>query len=76
MFFFPDTSGLLRWPPVLESSNGDTAGNQPAAIFCVQDVEMKRPSQIFVRTEKQADKIHGVHVGGQAVEILHGEFLL
>jgi len=45
-------------------------------IKILQGVEMKRPSRIFVRAEKQADTIHNVRVGGHAVTVLHGEFQL
>jgi trans-2,3-dihydro-3-hydroxyanthranilate isomerase len=45
-------------------------------IKILQGVEMKRPSQIFVRAEKQADMIHNVRVGGHAINILHGELQL
>jgi len=41
-----------------------------------QGVEMKRPSQIFARAEKQGDKILNVRVGGHAVEIMEGEYSL
>jgi trans-2,3-dihydro-3-hydroxyanthranilate isomerase len=41
-----------------------------------QGVEMKRPSQIFARAEKQDDKILNVRVGGHAVEVMEGEYSL
>lgn len=43
-------------------------------VHIEQGVEMKRPSQIFVRAEKQADRIVGVRVGGHAVEVMEGEY--
>ncbi len=45
-------------------------------IHIEQGVEMKRPSQIFARAEKQGDKILNVRVGGHAVEVLEGEYSL
>jgi trans-2,3-dihydro-3-hydroxyanthranilate isomerase len=45
-------------------------------IHIEQGVEMKRPSQIFARAEKQGDKILNVRVGGHAVEVMEGEYSL
>ncbi len=45
-------------------------------IHMEQGVEMKRPSQIFARAEKQGDKILNVRVGGHAVEVMEGEYSL
>lgn len=45
-------------------------------IHIEQGVEMKRPSQIFVRAEKQGDKVINVRVGGHAVEVMEGEYSL
>jgi predicted PhzF superfamily epimerase YddE/YHI9 len=39
-------------------------------------VEIKRPSQIFASAEKVADKVQNVRVGGNAVEVLQGEYSL
>jgi trans-2,3-dihydro-3-hydroxyanthranilate isomerase len=50
---------------------------KPGQIVHIQQgVEMKRPSQIFVRARKQGDKVVEVHVGGHAVEIMEGELSL
>src|SRR5215469_1835178 len=45
-------------------------------VYVLQGVEIKRPSQIFVRAEKQGEKIVNVRVGGNAVEIIEGDFSL
>jgi trans-2,3-dihydro-3-hydroxyanthranilate isomerase len=45
-------------------------------IHIEQGVEMKRPSQIFARAQKQGDKILNVRVGGHAVEVMEGEYSL
>jgi trans-2,3-dihydro-3-hydroxyanthranilate isomerase len=45
-------------------------------IHIEQGVEMKRPSHIFARAEKQGDKITNVRVGGNAVEVMEGEYAL
>jgi trans-2,3-dihydro-3-hydroxyanthranilate isomerase len=45
-------------------------------IHIEQGVEMKRPSQIFARAEKQGDKVLNVRVGGHAVEVMQGEYSL
>lgn len=41
-----------------------------------QGVEIKRPSQIFIQAERQGEKIVNVRVGGNAVEIMEGDFSL
>ena len=45
-------------------------------IHIEQGVEMKRPSQIFARAEKQGDKVVNVRVGGHAIEVMEGEYSL
>ena len=49
-------------------------------VLIEQGVEMQRPSRIFVRASRQNDKsdnrIVNVRVGGNAVEVLRGEFFL
>jgi trans-2,3-dihydro-3-hydroxyanthranilate isomerase len=41
-------------------------------VHIEQGVEIKRPSQIFVRADKQGDRILNVRVGGHAVEVMEG----
>jgi trans-2,3-dihydro-3-hydroxyanthranilate isomerase len=41
-------------------------------VHIQQGVEMKRPSQIFVRASKDADRITNVRVGGYALQIMQG----
>jgi trans-2,3-dihydro-3-hydroxyanthranilate isomerase len=41
-------------------------------VHIEQGVEIKRPSQIFVRAEEQGDRIVNVRVGGNAVEVMEG----
>ncbi len=43
-------------------------------VHIQQGVEIKRPSQIFVRAEKQGEKIVNVRVGGNAVEVMEGTY--
>jgi trans-2,3-dihydro-3-hydroxyanthranilate isomerase len=45
-------------------------------VHIEQGVEMKRPSQIFARADKQGDKVVNVRVGGNAVEVMEGEYSL
>jgi trans-2,3-dihydro-3-hydroxyanthranilate isomerase len=45
-------------------------------IHIEQGVEMKRPSQIYARADKQGDKVVNVRVGGHAVEVMEGEYSL
>ena len=39
-----------------------------------QGIEMKRPSQIFVRASKDGNRVVNVRVGGNAVEVMRSEF--
>jgi trans-2,3-dihydro-3-hydroxyanthranilate isomerase len=41
-----------------------------------QGMEIKRPSQIFVRASREGDRVTNVRVGGYAVEVLRGEVVL
>jgi len=41
-------------------------------VHIQQGVEMKRPSQIFVRSSKDGDRITNVRVGGYALQIMEG----
>ena len=51
----------------------DVIGENERALI-EQGVEMRRPSRIFVRAEKQGDRVVNVRVGGQSVEVARGEF--
>ena len=42
-------------------------------VMIKQGVEMKRPSQIFVRASRRNDNVVNVRVGGNVVEVLRGE---
>lgn len=46
------------------------------AVLIRQGVEMKRPSEIFVRASKEGTNISNVRVGGHAVALMQGEALL
>jgi trans-2,3-dihydro-3-hydroxyanthranilate isomerase len=41
-----------------------------------QGVEMKRPSEIFVRAARNGEQVTNVRVGGYAVEVLRGTVTL
>ncbi len=45
-------------------------------VHIQQGVEIKRPSQIFVRASRDGERITNVRVGGHAVEIMQGEVSL
>lgn len=45
-------------------------------VLIEQGLEMKRPSRILVRAARSGDRVHGVRVGGNAVEVLRGEVVL
>jgi trans-2,3-dihydro-3-hydroxyanthranilate isomerase len=42
-------------------------------VLIEQGVEMKRPSQIFVRASRSNDRVVNIRVGGNVVEVLRGE---
>ncbi len=43
-------------------------------VLIEQGIEMKRPSRIFVRASKNDNRVVNVRVGGNAVEVMRGEF--
>jgi trans-2,3-dihydro-3-hydroxyanthranilate isomerase len=45
-------------------------------VLIEQGLEMKRPSQIFVRAARDNNRVVNVRVGGNAVEVLRGEVFL
>jgi trans-2,3-dihydro-3-hydroxyanthranilate isomerase len=45
-------------------------------VMIEQGIEMKRPSEIFVRADREADRVVNVRVGGNSVEVMRGEFTL
>jgi trans-2,3-dihydro-3-hydroxyanthranilate isomerase len=45
-------------------------------VLISQGVEMKRPSEIYVRAEKSGGKVTNVRVGGHAVIVGEGQFML
>jgi trans-2,3-dihydro-3-hydroxyanthranilate isomerase len=45
-------------------------------VLIEQGVEMKRPSQIFVRASRRDNRIVNVRVGGNAIEVMRGEIFL
>ena len=45
-------------------------------VMIEQGIEMKRPSEIFVRAGREKDRVVNVRVGGNVVEVMRGEFVL
>jgi trans-2,3-dihydro-3-hydroxyanthranilate isomerase len=45
-------------------------------VLIEQGLEIGRPSRLLVRASRTGERVHGVRVGGQAVEILRGEVVL
>ncbi len=41
-----------------------------------QGIEANRPSEIFVRTSKEGERVHSVRVGGYAVKVMEGVAIL
>jgi trans-2,3-dihydro-3-hydroxyanthranilate isomerase len=50
--------------------------NPDERVLIEQGIEMNRPSRIFVRAARQDNRVVNVRVGGNAVEVMRGEFLL
>lgn len=50
--------------------------NPDQTVHIEQGVEINRPSQIFVRAGREADRVRNVRVGGNAVGIAAGEYSL
>ena len=45
-------------------------------VLIEQGIEMQRPSRIFVRASKRDNRVVNVRVGGNAVQVIHGEVFL
>ena len=45
-------------------------------VLIRQGIEAHRPSELFVRASKTADRVHTVRVGGYAVKVMEGTLLL
>ncbi|MGA8428984.1 MAG: PhzF family phenazine biosynthesis isomerase, partial [Candidatus Sulfotelmatobacter sp.] len=45
-------------------------------VLIEQGIEMQRPSRIFVQASRVDNRVVNVRVGGNAVEVMRGEFLL
>ncbi len=56
------------------AAHGIAAPNE--RVMIEQGIEMKRPSEIFVRADREADRVVNVRVGGNSVEVMRGEFTL
>ncbi len=56
------------------AAHGIAAPNE--RVLIEQGLEMKRPSQIFVRADHDAGRVSNVRVGGNSVEVLRGEITL
>jgi len=70
--------------PATGSANGCTAAwmvlhgvtKPDEQVLISQGIEANRPSQLFVRASKSADRIHNVRVGGYAIKVMEGTLLL
>ncbi len=56
------------------AAHGIAAPNE--RVLIEQGIEMKRPSEIFVRADREAARVVNVRVGGNSVEVLRGEVTL
>jgi trans-2,3-dihydro-3-hydroxyanthranilate isomerase len=78
MFFYngedPATGSAAGCAAAWMAAHGVT---QPGdRVLIEQGVEMQRPSRIFVRADKDGNRVVNVRVGGNAVEVLRGEVVL
>jgi len=56
------------------AAHGVAAPNE--RVLIEQGLEMKRPSEIFVRADREAGMVKNVRVGGHCVEVMRGEITL
>jgi trans-2,3-dihydro-3-hydroxyanthranilate isomerase len=70
----PATGSAAGCAAAWMARHGVTKPNE--RVLIEQGIEMKRPSRIFVRAEKNGDAVVNVRVGGNAVEIMRGEIFL
>jgi trans-2,3-dihydro-3-hydroxyanthranilate isomerase len=50
--------------------------NSEERVMIEQGVEMNRRSHLFVRAKREGDRVIDVHVGGYAIEVARGEYLV
>ncbi len=78
MFFYngedPATGSAAGCAAAWMAAHGVAASGE--RVLIEQGVEMGRPSRIFVRADKDGNRIVNVRVGGNAVEVLRGEVVL
>ncbi|HEV2115675.1 MAG TPA: PhzF family phenazine biosynthesis protein [Terriglobales bacterium] len=78
MFFYngedPATGSAAGCAAAWMTAHGVAKPGERALIE--QGVEMGRPSRIFVRADKDGNRVVNVRVGGNAVEVLRGEVVL
>ncbi|HEY6069832.1 MAG TPA: PhzF family phenazine biosynthesis protein [Chthoniobacterales bacterium] len=78
MFFYggedPATGSAAGCAASWMAKHGVAKSDERVVIH--QGVEMKRPSEIFVRAAREGDRVTNVRVGGYAVEILRGTVTL
>ena len=78
MFFYngedPATGSAAGCTAAWMAAHGVAAPNE--RVLIEQGLEMKRPSELFVRADLDADRVVNVRVGGNSVEVLRGEFTL
>ena len=78
MFFYngedPATGSAAGCAAAWMTAHGVAKPGERALIE--QGLEMRRPSRIFVRADKDGNRVVNVRVGGNAVEVLRGEVVL
>jgi trans-2,3-dihydro-3-hydroxyanthranilate isomerase len=45
-------------------------------VLIEQGIEMRRPSRIFVQASRHDNRVVNVRVGGNSIEVMHGEVFL
>ena len=75
-----ETTFILPRDTATEKERGVDGSNGVAQfeerVLIEQGMEMNRPSRIFVRGSKQDNRVINVRVGGYAVEIMRGEYVV
>jgi len=70
----PATGSAAGCTAAWMAAHGIAAPNE--RVLIEQGLEMKRPSEIFVRAGRDAGLVGNVRVGGNCVEVMRGEITL
>jgi trans-2,3-dihydro-3-hydroxyanthranilate isomerase len=70
----PATGSAAGCTAAWMAAHGVAAPNE--RVLIEQGLEMKRPSELFVRADREGNTVKNVRVGGHCVEVMRGEITL